>query len=33
MWNQKVIDALPFAVPALAVLLLTSAYLVMYFAV
>jgi hypothetical protein len=30
MWNEKVIAALPFAVPGLAVLLLTAAYLVWY---
>jgi len=33
MWDQKVIDALPFAVPGLAVLLLTAAYLVPYAAI
>ena len=30
MWNEKVIAALPYAVPGLAVLLLTTAYIVLY---
>jgi hypothetical protein len=33
MWDKKVIDALPFVVPGLAVLLLTAAYIVLYAAV
>jgi hypothetical protein len=33
MWDDKVIDALPFVVPGLAVLLLTAAYLVLSVAI
>jgi hypothetical protein len=33
MWDDKLIAALPFVVPGLAVLLLTAAYIVFYAAI